>query len=438
MTPRPDALEQARQAATAACLALALGCGHMGRPAPSALSPAPRPEPARLALVPLGEGLPRAGQWRNGFALADMDGNGTIDLVHGPARKGRHAPVIFLGDGKGGFRRWEATTFPPLPYDYGDVVAGDLDGDRRADLALAMHLSGVVVLRNEGGGAFRELATLAGLGGAPAFSSRAIEAADWDGDGRQDLAVFGEGPGRAGPGLAAGSFGLRVFLNRSDGWVTQAPPVPDAGFGDSLALADLDGDGRPDAFTPSGGASRRALVHLNRPLAWEDRELAELRANAFVGAVAAADCDADGRADLLVGYLVVEGGAWFTGIDLLLERDGRYDVVTLLYEPGRDPVRAFAVGDLDGDRAADVVALRGDGTTLLFPSGSPKRMSVHAPPAWRRGCSGYGLRLGDLDGDGRPEVVASFAGEPSAYDLGEPSCVDGGGIEAWAVVPAAP
>jgi hypothetical protein len=394
--------------------------------------------PARLALVPLGEGLPRSGQWRNGFALADMDGDGRLDLVHGPARKGGRAPVIFLGDGKGGFRRWAEATFPPLPYDYGDVVAGDLDGDRRADLALAMHLSGVVALRNEGGGVFRELASLAGLGGAPAFSSRAIEAADWDGDGRQDLVAFGEGPGRPGPGLASGSFGLRVFLNRADGWVTLSPSVADASFGDSLALADLDGDGRPDAITPSGGATRRALIHVNRPPGWEDREVDELRANASVGAVAAADCDADGRVDLLLGYLVVENGAWLAGIDLLLARDGRYEVRELLREPGRTPVRALAVADLDGDRVADVVALRGDGAVLLIPSASPERASTHAPPAWRRGCSGYGLRLGDLDGDRRPEIFASFAGEPSAYDLGEPSCIDGGGIEAWAVVPAVP
>ena len=437
MTDRTGARHEAMQAATAACIALALACGHTGQSPPPAGSPAPPSVPAPLALVALGKGLPHSGQWRNGFALADMDGDGHIDLVHGPARKGPRLPVIFLGDGKGGFRHWETARFPPLPYDYGDVVAGDLDGDRRADLALAMHLSGVVALRNEGGGAFSELASLAGIRGAPPFSSRAIEAADWDGDGRQDLAVFGEGMGRAGPGLGGGSFGLRVFLNRAGGWAALSPPAPGPGVGDSLARADLDGDGWPDALTPSGGASRRALLRLNRPPTWEDREVAELRADAAVGAVAAADCDADGASDLLLGYLVTDHGTWFAGIDLLLARDGRYEVRTLLHEHGRNPVRALAVGDLDGDRAADVVALRGDGTVQIFASASRDRASALAPPAWRRGCSGYGLRLGDLDGDRRPEVLASFAGEPSPYELGEPTCVDGGGIEAWAVVPAA-
>jgi hypothetical protein len=82
------------------------------------------PESARLRLDAFGEGLPTHGQWRDGFALADLDGDGHLDLVHGPARGSSAPPVIFLGDGAGRWRPWLAASFPPGTYAYGDAAAG--------------------------------------------------------------------------------------------------------------------------------------------------------------------------------------------------------------------------------------------------------------------------------------------------------------------------
>src|SRR5581483_7350688 len=36
----------------------------------------------RLAFEPFEDGLPTAGQWRNNFTLADMNGDGHLDIVH--------------------------------------------------------------------------------------------------------------------------------------------------------------------------------------------------------------------------------------------------------------------------------------------------------------------------------------------------------------------
>jgi hypothetical protein len=45
------------------------------------------------------------------------------------------------------------------------------------------------------------------------------------------------------------------------------------------------------------------------------------------------------------------------------------------------------------------------------------------------------LQLRDLDGDGRDEIVAAFAGEPNPFMLRR-DCVGGGSIEAWKVTDA--
>jgi len=59
----------------------------------------------RLRFTPFGQGLPPSGQWREGFAITDMNGDGHPDIVSGPPRKAPGAgPVIFLGNGKGSCR----------------------------------------------------------------------------------------------------------------------------------------------------------------------------------------------------------------------------------------------------------------------------------------------------------------------------------------------
>ena len=62
-------------------------------------------ESERLRAVEFGRGLPRAGQWRKGVAVADMNGDGHPDIVLPPARKSGGGPAIFLGDGQGSWRR---------------------------------------------------------------------------------------------------------------------------------------------------------------------------------------------------------------------------------------------------------------------------------------------------------------------------------------------
>jgi hypothetical protein len=47
------------------------------------------------------------------------------------------------------------------------------------------------------------------------------------------------------------------------------------------------------------------------------------------------------------------------------------------------------------------------------------------------------VELGDLDGDGRQELVTAFAGEVSGF--ADPTkCLNGGGIQAWKATAKAP
>lgn len=406
----------------------------------------------RLSIVPLGTGLPAQGQWRQGFDIADIDGDGNLDIIHGPARKSGSRPAIFLGDGKGGsWRLWQAT-FPNMGFDYGDAAAGDLDGDGDLDLVLASHLRGIVALVNDGKGGFSPWTQGIDFAVQPgpedqttAFSSREIEIFDWNRDGRPDILALGEGPrlalsrAQGDNRFQGGSRGLVVYLNQGNGtWTrTAAASGRNVVFGDDLALGDFNGDGIEDFATGSGIQGAKTLLNLGRQDGtWETVGIEDLRPRAIFHGVAAGDFDKDGRDDLAVGYLTFEGGTWRTGVDALLARpDGAWERRVVGNQKSQDGIYALNAGDVDGDKVLDLVALTGGGEGWVFLGDGRGGFAREEGAEIAEGrCRGYHVELADLDGDGAAEIVTGFAGEGSGTLIGPDTCPSQGSLRAWKAV----
>jgi len=189
---------------------------------------------------------------------ADFNNDGKLDVAFvvwtsSSDVKGRKgAVVVLLGDGKGGFDLSTMKSYPVDPETRSLAVA-DLDGDGKLDIAAANPGSGtkedgsVLLLFGDGKGGFQpKTLTASDLGGG-LLGPQGIVAADFDGDGRPDLALASRPLREEGH--------LYVLHNKGEGRFSladgQALPlgpgsrVSQLGFRPIIA-ADLNGDGMPD------------------------------------------------------------------------------------------------------------------------------------------------------------------------------------------------
>jgi hypothetical protein len=116
------------------------------------------------------------------IVTADFNGDGKLDLA--VTDSGGNAVMILLGNGDGTF----AVVTTILVGNQPDaIVAADFDNDGKLDLAVANYADGTItLLLGNGDGTFTEAA---GSPYAVGYGPYQIAAADFNGDGKLDLAV---------------------------------------------------------------------------------------------------------------------------------------------------------------------------------------------------------------------------------------------------------
>jgi len=284
-----------------------------------------------------------------------------------------------------------------------NIEISDIDGDGKPDLVIADYFNNTfTVTRNTStSGSISFAAKVAfpwAMGGQP----NEVSIGDFDGDGKPDLALGGNG---------GGTF-VSVYRNTSTpgniSFAARQDFAASSGQGNGNRIIDIDGDGKPDLLS----------VHWSGNCLWVLRNISTGPGNiSFASGVSFAttsqphkidvgDLDGDGKPDVVITAFTSNTLSIFrnTSTAGTISFASRQD-----YSPGTVPYFVH-IGDLDGDGKSDIAVVNRDIATLAVYRNTSTAGSItlatrqdFATPAGTM--THYGLAFGDLDGDGKPDMA---------------------------------
>jgi hypothetical protein len=394
-----------------------------------------------------------------GVGLLDFDGDGRLDVYF--TQGGEFPPTgppafrdrLFRNRGDGAFE--DVTDRSGLAattggYGFG-VTVGDVDNDGRPDLFVT-RWRGYALYRNKGDGTFEDATESWGLGGDRDWPTSSAFA-DLDGDGDLDLYVCHYLAWDAEhPTLCANSRGsnryvscyppafpaLRDRLFRNDGGrfvdVTEEAGIDDPdGRGLGVVAADLDDDGLVDLVVANDMSANLFYRNKGGMRFEEIAHDAGLAGNAEGGyqagmGVACGDLDGDGRPDLAITNFYGESTTLFHNLGDALFVDRSTDL-------GLRAASRFLLGfgasflDADNDGRLELATANGhvNDHRPALPYAMPARIyaldgrgrladvSETAGEPWKTPHVARGLAAGDLDDDGRIDLLIVNQNEPATY-----------------------
>lgn len=237
--------------------------------------------------------------------------------------------------------------------------------------------------------------------GAPAFVERrfivapapgAVVLADFNGDRRLDIAVASEredvvsiliGDGRGGFSSAKGS------------------PFPAGHSPNDLAVGDFNRDGHVDLAVANHETQYLTVLYGDGTGSFRASARVTVAVKPHPHGVAAGDFNGDRLPDLVTD-------SWAENRLAVLFGDGKGHFLTpgTYVAVGRHPYQRIRVRDVNGDGHDDIVSpnLDGDNVTILLGNG---KGSFHEPAGspFACGAAPFNVAIGDVDGDGHPDVA---------------------------------
>jgi hypothetical protein len=336
------------------------------------------------------------------MTAADFNRDGHPDLA--VTSYDGHVTVL-LGDGQGGF-----AGAPGSPVSVGGnalptVVATDLNGDGRPDLAVSDFTSNsLIVLLGDGSGRF---APAAGSPVAVGANPTKLAVGDFNGDGHPDCAVVGQAQGTVSVLLGDGLGGFAVAAGS---------PITSVPSASAVAVADFNHDGKQDlAVSDATDATVYLLVGNGAgqfsPVAGGPANTAVPSNGAYsLLSETTADFNSDGNADVAVGSAAGQASV------LLGDGHGGFALAPFApfdMNPAGLQVPDLLAGDFNGDGHPDIAGAgywqgsnpRTNAVSVASGDGSGKFTPAPGSPFKTDGVV-VSAAAGDFNGDGALDLAA--------------------------------
>ena len=236
-----------------------------------------------------------------------------------------------------------------------------------------------------------------------AYKASSIALADVNGDGKPDLLVANDGGFYYQPG------GVAVLLGNGDG-MFQLAQICSSQWTSLIAAGDLNGDGKPDLVVENG--SRVGVLLGNGDGTFQPAQYYDSGGLGQLNSIAVLDLNGDGKLDVVIGNRCDASGTCGHGVAgvLLGNGDGTFqDARTYDSGDGLGQGPVVAVADVSGDSRLDLLTVNAGGLlTVRLGNGNGTFQDAQTSAS---GVSPVAIAVGDLNGDGKTDLLLASPGE---------------------------
>ena len=275
------------------------------------------------------------------------------------------------------------------------IAVGDFNGDGKQDLAVANDLvDSVSILLGIGNGGF----------GTPAIFTTgdnplSVAVGDFNGDHKLDLAVANFKSNNVSVLLGDGAGGFSAAAN----FVTGSGP-------NSVVVGDFNGDGKPDLAVANGNSNNiSVLLGIGGGSFGAATNFA---VGSFPSSLAVGDFNGDGKPDLVVANYNS------SNVSVLLGNGGGSFAAAANFFTGSNP-NSIAIGDFNGDGKQDLVVATGIHDVWIHLGNG--NGSFSAGNRFTAGAAPQAVAIGDFNGDGKQDLAVANVSSDVSVLLGNGS-----------------